>query len=272
MLPTLVDLGTWNLPLLGETRMFLPTYGVLLSIAVAASWYWFHRRAIALGADADGAFNLAFYTLLAGLVGAKLALVAVDFRWYLEDPSRILSTLRSAGVLLGGIAAGTAVFLLYARARGLPLAVLCDAIAPPVALGQAIGRLGCFSAGCCWGVPAGDSPLAIVFSSPEAAARTGVPLGIPLVPIQLLQAAADLGVVLLLVAIGRRRPAAGSVLAWYFVLYGIERAVLEHWRGDAARGLWLGGGVSTSQILSALAVIAGAAWLLRARRGRSPAE
>jgi phosphatidylglycerol:prolipoprotein diacylglycerol transferase len=263
--PVLIDLGTWTLPFLGETRVFLPTYGFLLAVAVSVAWVWFHRRAVGIGVDREAAFNLAFYALLGGLVGAKVSLIFVDLRWYLAEPARILSTLRSAGVLMGGVAAGILTFVLYARRHGLPLFRLGDAIAAPLALAQAVGRLGCFSAGCCFGVDAPGSWCAVTFHSVEAAARTGVKVGVPLVPVQLFQAGADLAVAGVLTWLWRRGLRPGLVFAWYLVLYGLDRFVLEFWRGDVARGVWFGGALSTSQLLSVAAVLAGSIWILGAR-------
>jgi len=267
MHPTLIDLGTIRLPLLGETHVFLPTYGVLFAVGALAAWTWFLRRARTLGHPEDTLFNLGFYSILAGLLGAKLALVLVDLPAYLRDPALLLGTIRAAGVLMGGVVAGAAVFVLYGRRHGLPMMRLADAAAAPVALAQSIGRLGCFSAGCCYGVPAAaGSRLAITFTDPMAAAQTGVPLNVPLVPTQLIQAANDLLLAGILTWIWRRRMPPGTATAAYLVLYGIGRGTIELWRGDGQRGLFLGGAVSTSQLLSVVSIVAGVVVFLRARR------
>lgn len=271
MHPILIDLGTRSFPFLGETRLFLPTYGLLLAAAVGLAWLWFHARAVSLGVHREDAFNLAFYSLIGGLVGAKAALVVVDWRWYLEEPVRIFSTIRSAGVLMGGIAVGIVAFLAYARRKDLPILRLGDAIAAPLALGQAVGRLGCFSAGCCYGVPAPGAWWGVTFRSAEAAARTGVPLGIPLAPTQLFQAGADLAVAAILTWLWRRSIRPGLVFAWYLVLYGAARFTIEFWRGDEARGLWFDGTLSTSQVLSLASIACGVVWVVVVGRRRTGA-
>jgi phosphatidylglycerol:prolipoprotein diacylglycerol transferase len=271
MHPILIDFGTHDLPLLGPTHLFLPTYGVLFASATLLAWWWFLRRARGLEVDPERAFNLTFYSLLAGLLGAKVTLLLLDWRHYLANPADLLLSIRSAGVLLGGVAAGAAAFIVYARRQRLPLFALGDAIVAPLALAQSMGRLGCTAAGCCWGVPLPDAPWwAIVFRDPVASAQTGVPLGVPLFPSQPLQAANDLAIAAVLTWLWRRRSSLpeGAVLAWYLVLYGVTRALLEHWRGDVVRGLWFGGALSTSQILAGLTAIAGAtllAWRTRLR-------
>jgi phosphatidylglycerol:prolipoprotein diacylglycerol transferase len=262
--PNQIDLGSFTLPILGEVRLTLPSYGVMFALGAIAAWFWFMRRGRTLGIDDDVLFNLGFWSLVAGLLGAKLALIAVEWRYYLENPWEILGTLRSAGVLLGGVLAGAVTFLLYARRHRLPVTRLADAAAAPLALGQAVGRLGCFSAGCCYGVPASQgSPFAVTFSNPEAHAHTDVPLGIPLVPIQLIQMASDLALAALLTVLWRRSRRPG-VTAWsYVVLYGLARTTLENWRGDATRGLWFGGSLSTSQIVGLAGAAIGALALAR---------
>jgi phosphatidylglycerol:prolipoprotein diacylglycerol transferase len=265
MHPILIDFGTYNLPLFGSTHLFLPTYGVIFAIGALAAWSWFVARANRLGLPQEPVFNLAFYTLVAGLVGAKLTLIVVDLPYYLANPAEIVGTIRSAGVLMGGIFAGGITFVLYARKHGLPMAELADAIVAPVVLAQGIGRLGCFAAGCCYGVASG-AWCAIPFHSAAAHDQTGVPLGTPLLPVQLFEFAFDLLLALVLTFLWRRRVRpAGSVFWLYLVLYGAGRGVLEMWRGDAVRGLWLGGTVSTSQLFSLAAIAFGLFFLIRDR-------
>src|SRR5262249_52156853 len=157
---------------------------VVFALGALSAWWWFLRRAAALGLPAEPAFNLAFYTLLGGLLGAKVTLVLVDLRYYLDHPREILGTIPRPRVLMGGALAGVTVFILYARARALPILALGDAIVGPLALAQGIGRIGCFLAGCCWGIPASGF-CAVRFTNPAAHDQTGVPLDTPLLPVQL---------------------------------------------------------------------------------------
>jgi phosphatidylglycerol:prolipoprotein diacylglycerol transferase len=267
MFPVLRDFGTHKLPLLGETHLMLPTYGLLFAIAVLLAWIWFTRRARTLGVDDEKLFNLSFYSLLAGIIGAKLLLVIVDWRIYLQNPVEILGTLRTAGVLMGGVAAGTLTFFFYARHHRLPLMPLADAIVAPLALAQAIGRLGCLCAGCCWGAQVSPSTaFAITFTDPNAHQQTGVPLNVPLIPVQLIEMGYDLLLVLILALLWKRsiRPA-GSLLWVYLLLYGLGRCLIEFWRGDTHRGLYFGEMLSTSQLLSAAAVLFAILMLVRGR-------
>lgn len=266
MHPILVDFGTWTLPLLGKTHLFLPTYGLVFAVGAFTAWWWFVRRAASLGLPAEPVFNLGLYALLAGLLGAKVTLVLVDFGYYSEHPREILDVVRSAGVLMGGVLAALVTFIAYARARGLPVFALGDAVVAPLALAQGIGRIGCFLAGCCWGVPTSGF-CAVRFTDPAAHEQTGVPLGEPLVPIQLIQAAADVALAAYLAWLWRRRVRPEGTTCWlYFVLYGVSRGTLEFFRGDSVRGMWFGGALSTSQIFSIASIAVGSIMLLRIRR------
>jgi len=265
MFPILIDLGTHDLPLLGEQHLFLPTYGFLFALGVVVAWVWFMRRARGMGLPEDRLFNLSFYSVLAGIVGAKLLLILVDWRVYLENPAEILGTIRSAGVLMGGVAAAALTWTFYCRRFGLPLFPLADAVAAPLVLAQAMGRLGCFSAGCCWGVPVDPSSvLAVTFTDPQARAQTGVPLNEALFPTQLTEMTYDLGLVVVLTFLWRRRPEpAGTVFWTYVLLYSLGRATIEFLRGDAHRGVYFGDHVSTSQMIAVVAALLAAVVLLR---------
>lgn len=270
MYPLLIDLGTHDLPFVGEVHLALPTYGVLFAAGVLLAGFWFIRRGKSLGLPEDHLYNLGFWSLLAGIVGAKLLLVVMDWRSYVEHPFGILGTLRSGGVLLGGVVAGALTFALYASRHDLPKWRLGDAAMAPVALAQAVGRLGCFSAGCCWGdVCERGHPLAVTFTSPQAQAQTGVPLGQPLIAVQLIQAAHDLVLAGVLTWLWRRRPEPPGTIVWtYVLLYSLGRGVIEFWRGDSQRGLWFDGAVSTSQLFALCGIVVAAIALLRSRFGR----
>ena len=267
MRPLLIDLGIVDLPLFGPTHLFLPTYGVLFALGVTLAWIWFGRRARSLGFPDEKIFNLTFYSLLGGIVGAKLLLVLIDWRDYVADPSLLLGTIRTAGVLVGGVAGGAIVFVLYARRTGLPLIRLADAIVAPLVLAQALGRFGCLSAGCCYGVPVdADHPLAVTFRHPQAIA-SGRFSGQPLLAVQLIEALVDLVIVVVLTLLWRRRPKPEGTVMWcYVLLYSTARLTIEFYRGDVGRGLFFSERLSTSQLFAIAGLLLAAIMLIRGRR------
>ena len=133
------------------------------------------RQARAAGLDAARVTDMAVYVLIAGLVGAKVLLVIVEWNYYARNPRELLSILQSGGVFYGGLLGALPVAWWYARRHALPPWKTSDALAPAVVLGQCIGRLGCFSAGCCYGKPA-DVPWAVTFRDSYAARTVGTPV------------------------------------------------------------------------------------------------
>ena len=177
MFPKLFQIGSF----------YLPTYGVLVALGFLAGLSVTVKLARRGGLDAEKITNLAVYVALAGLIGAKLLMIAFDWP---DIQIFSLSTLQAAGVFQGGLILALITAFFYIRHNKLPLLQVCDVFAPGVALGHAIGRLGCFAAGCCWGKEC-HLPWAVTFKNPEANGLTGVPLNVPLHPAQLYESATE---------------------------------------------------------------------------------
>jgi phosphatidylglycerol:prolipoprotein diacylglycerol transferase len=228
------------------------TYGVLLAAAYLLGLKLAMVRAKARGLDPNRALDLGIAIIISALVGAKLLLLLVDFDRFRQNPSDLFSIVRSGGVFYGGLIAAVAVAFWYMWRHRMPLWTTCDVFAPGIALGHAVGRLGCLMAGCCYGRPT-TVPWAITFTNPAAAANVGTPLGIALHPTQLYEAAAEaLILVLLLVTEKKGRPFEGRTFWSYMVLYGVSRFVIEFFRGDE-RGIVFST-ISTSQFISLILV------------------
>jgi phosphatidylglycerol:prolipoprotein diacylglycerol transferase len=250
------------------------TYGVLLAAAFLAGLFVAARLGARDGLKRERIFDLGLWMLLAALVGSKLLLMVVEPE-YRQEPLQLLSLdfLRSGGVFYGGFLGGllAAVFLL--RRYGLPFWKTSDAFAPALALGQSIGRLGCFAAGCCWGKEC-DLPWGVEFTQAGHEA-TGVPLGVHLHPTQLYESAATLIIFVFLVWLHRRKRFGGQVLLAYAALYGATRFVIEFFRDDP-RGDILGltslTGLSTSQLISLFVGLGALALLILRRRRASAAQ
>jgi phosphatidylglycerol:prolipoprotein diacylglycerol transferase len=252
MHPILFEVGDWP----------VYSYGVLLAAAYLAALQLAVVRARRLGIDGTKIMDLGIYLIIAALVGAKLMLIAIDFRYFVNQPREILSLVRAGGVFYGGLIAALAVAIWLVRRYDLRLWTTADLFAPGIALGHVIGRFGCLLAGCCYGRPT-SVPWAITFTNPAAAANVGTPLGVPLHPTQLYDAGAELLILIALLITERRgRPFAGRTFWLYVLLYGISRFIIEFYRGDD-RGVILG--VSTSQFVSLIAVPVAIAMLIRLR-------
>lgn len=207
---------------------FLPTYGALVAAGFLAGLWVTGRLARRRGVDPQVIVDLGVYVALAGLIGAKLLMILYDFPSYVNNPRELFSfaTLQAGGVFYGGLICALAVGAWYMRKRKLPFLATADLFAPGVALGHALGRLGCFAAGCCWGTHC-DRWWAVTFRDPEAHRLVGVPLGIPLHPTQLYEFGAELTIFWVLWRlIGRPHPA-GRVIGLYLVLYPAARFLVE---------------------------------------------
>jgi phosphatidylglycerol---prolipoprotein diacylglyceryl transferase len=257
--PKLLTLPAFDL--LGRSigPLTLHTYGVLLAIAFVTGLWVASRQAKAAGLDAARVTDMAVYVLIAGLVGAKVLLVIVEWDYYTHNPRELLSILQSGGVFYGGLIGALPVAWWYARKHGLPPWRTADVLVPAVAIGQTIGRLGCFAAGCCYGRPA-DVPWAVTFRDPYASRTVGTPLDIPLHPTEIYEAIACLAIFFILTRMARRKRFDGQITLAYVLLYSVARFVIEFYRGDAVRGTVLGW-LSTSQFIAVL-LVAGVALVL----------
>jgi phosphatidylglycerol:prolipoprotein diacylglycerol transferase len=139
--------------------------------------------------------------------------------------------------------------------------------APAIALGHGIGRLGCFSAGCCWGALC-HRPWAVTFTNPVSNRLVGVPLGVPLHPTQLYEAFAEFLIFgVLYWRIGKPH-AEGTIIALYLMLYAAARFVVEFYRFHDQGNLF-GGPLDTSQWISLVFFAAGAAYFARRKPVRA---
>lgn len=247
---------------------FLHTYGFLVSLAFLAGLGVTTHLGKRGGLNADAITNLAVYCALAAIFGAKLMMFVVDFRYYADHPSEILSvdTLQAGGVFYGGLIAALVVSAWYMRKNRLPALRTADLFAPGIAIGHSIGRLGCFSAGCCWGVEC-HLPWAVTFTSPVASQLVGVPLRVPLHPTQLYEALAEFLIFGILCWRIRAPHRTGTLMSLYLVLYAFTRFVVEFFRFHEQGNLW-GGPLDASQWISILLFAAGCVYLLNVRRGR----
>ena len=248
------------------------TYGVLLAAGMLLALFVAARLAVRDGLPRERIYDLGLWTLIGGLLGSKILM------FFAEDNVDVFSLdfLRSGGVYYGGFIGGFLALALLIRWYKLPFWKVADAFAPGLALGQAIGRQGCFAAGCCWGKPT-SLPWGVHFTE-HAHEFTGVPIYGPtgeslyLHPTQLYESITMLIVCGFLIYLHRKKKFDGQVLIAYAIIYGIVRFTIEFLRDDP-RGNILGltsvTGFSTSQIIS-LIVAASAVIFMIVRLRRKP--
>ncbi len=245
---------------------FLPTYGLLVALAFLAGLAVATSLARRSGLDSEAVLNLGIYCALAGIGGAKLMMFLIDIPYYREHPGEIfsLATIQAGGVFYGGFIAALIVAAVYMRRKRLSPLRTADVFAPGIALGHGIGRLGCFSAGCCWGVPT-RLPWGVTFTNPESNRLVGVPLGVSLHPTQLYESFAEFAIFAILYRATRRKHPQGAIISLYLIFYSIVRFLVEFVRFHEQGNLW-GTPLDTSQWISLALLGLGSFYWIRLRK------
>lgn len=217
-------------------------YGLMIACGVLAAYITIEYRAGKAGMEKEHVFPLFLWSLAGGFLGAKLAFLITEWKYFVHDPLNYLIYFSDGFVVYGGIILGVLTAYLYCRVNRLNFAKWADLCLPSVALAQGFGRLGCFLAGCCYGKET-TSALGIIFHHSEFA-----PNNVPLLPTQLMSSALNFLHFFILVAVSRHTKKPGTVAKLYLILYSIGRFLLEFLRGDNERGYI--GPLSTSQLIA----------------------
>lgn len=223
-------------------------YGLMIAVGILAAYWTGEYRAKKYGLEAEHVFNFVVWCVAGGFLGAKVLYWVTNVKEIWNDFSIVLD-FADGWVVYGGIIGGILSAMLYAKKKRLYFPAYFDLLLPSVALAQGFGRIGCFLAGCCYGVET-DGPVAIVFHESAYA-----PNGIRLLPTQLFSSGLDFLHFFILIWFAGRKKADGQVGGLYLILYSIGRFVLEFYRGDLIRGSV--GVLSTSQFISIFTVAAG---------------
>ena len=244
----------------------VPTYGVLVALGVLVGLWISVRNSERQGIKAEYAWDFGIAVVLAGILGSKILYIVVDLHTYMQHPSEIfsLATLQAGGVFSGGLIGAFVVAWWFLRKHHMPALATCDAFAPGLSMGHAIGRLGCFAAGCCFGKPT-DHFWGVTFTNPLAQQLVGTPLNQALEPTQLIESGAELIIFGILTWMFARKKFDGQIFGAYLFLYGVARFLIEFLRGDPGRGgPYFGGALSGTQLISIGLVLAGGLlWYLR---------
>lgn len=235
MFPILIKIG----PITIHTYGFLIAIGFLVALTLAA------REAKKKDIPNENVIDVGFYALLSGIIGARLFFILTNLQNFLEHPLDMVKIWEGGLVFYGGVLFALPTVIWFAKKKGLPLWQTADIWAPSIAIGHAIGRLGCFCAGCCYGKPVEGLPWSVTFTNPDSLAI----LGTPLHPTQLYESAAEFVNFLVLITLRRHQSFQGQLFLVYILNYSVIRSVVELFRGDEVRG-FLFPGFSYSQAIS----------------------
>jgi len=294
MFPTLFELP---LPVVGPITIH--TYGVLLVASFLIAIVVARRLAAQAGIDPDKVVDMGVYIILAALVGAKVLLLVVDWEIYSRQFRTLagegggavgqalgflgstgsyigavsqmgMSLLQAGGVFYGGFIAAVLATIWYVRRHQLDLWKVADIAAPAVAIGHGIGRLGCFAAGCCYGI-ATSLPWGVTYTDTYSGTLVGVPLNIPLHPTQLYEATTNVLLGAFLIWLFRRRQFDGQIFWFYVLAYAVMRFLHEFLRADP-RGFMFGDALSTSQFIAIVGATVALGMLARLKAKQEPME
>ncbi|MDD3345206.1 MAG: prolipoprotein diacylglyceryl transferase [Candidatus Omnitrophica bacterium] len=212
MLPEICHIGNFT----------VYSYGLMLVLAFFVSVHFAGRQAARQGVEPAKIFDLCFYVFIAGIAGSRVLYVVNNFAYFAAHPLEIVMLQRGGMAIFGGIIFGFACAFIFIRKNKMGLLFTLDLLAPFVALGQSIGRIGCFLNGCCYGRP---SEFGLYFPS----------AGQKLIPTQLYSSLLLFLIFLALRFLQTRKHPPGQVVFSYLFLYSVARFCIEFFRNDSPR-------------------------------------
>lgn len=257
MFPTIFDISPFVLFGIQFGPFALHTYGLFVAMGFLLGISWSMGEARKNGLDPNILSDLGFYIILGAILGARTLYVLINPNYFWNNPQEILQFWKGGLVFSGGAIAATILAIWYLRSKKQDLWKWMDTLAPGLGLGEAIGRIGCLAAGCCYGDVC-DQPWAVIFRNPESLA----PLNIPLHPTQLYHSLAGL---ICFAAVTLLKPSirhTGWLMGIFLIMFAAFRFIIELFRSDYRGDL---GFISVTQLI-ALAGIALGAYIIYIRR------
>ncbi|MDL1964432.1 MAG: prolipoprotein diacylglyceryl transferase [Deltaproteobacteria bacterium] len=203
------------------------TYGFFVAMGFLAGILLAKKEAKRMGIDHEKIMDLCFYVMIAAIAGSRLLYVVINHEIFLSNPLDIFKIWNGGLVFYGGFIVALLTAFIYLKIHKIPVWRTADIAALSLSIGHFLGRLGCFSAGCCFGKEC-DLPWAVTFTHPETLA----PIGIPIHPTQLYSSISNLIIFFFLWFFRRRTKFDGQLFWMYVLIYGIARSFIEIFRGD----------------------------------------
>lgn len=240
------------LPAINLGPVTIYTYGLMMALGFLLIIFGVRRMAPSIGVNPEHITDLALFAILGGFFGAYINyVISYDWARVAANPLNFFRFWEGGMVFLGGLLGGIAFALLFIWWRKMPLWEVADLAAIFVPLGYAMGRVGCFFAGCCYGV-ATSVPWACTFPGSMG----------PVHPTQLYSALLGFALMAFALLFRKYRSFAGQSFLLYLMIYGVGRSLIELLRENPT----VVGGLSVAQFTGLLLVAAAAAiypWLRR---------
>lgn len=236
-------------------------YGFMIAVGILAAIWMAEKLTRERGLDSERIETMILFSLAVGYACSKLLYTITVFDEFLKNP---LSVLGSGGwVVYGGLIGGAAGAWIWCRRHGWDFMDYMNTLVVSIALAQGFGRIGCFFAGCCYGIET-NSAIGMTFPKDSLC-----PVGHPVIPTQLIMSAGDFLIFAFLYRNLRKGKHPENNAAYYLILYSFGRFMIEFIRGDVSRGHV--GFLSTSQFIAVFVFLAGL-WLLYDRKNRQTAK
>jgi phosphatidylglycerol:prolipoprotein diacylglycerol transferase len=200
--------------------------------------------------------------LISAIIGGKIFLVFEDPSKYMQDPSEILKDFNQGFVFYGSLLFAIPTMLIFFKIKKLPMLAMLDIMAITTLIVHGTGRIGCFLAGCCYGIPYDGFP-SVVFTDPVCQAR---PLNTPLHPTQLYSIFLLYGIMIFLLILKNRKIFDGQLFLLYLMIYSFGRIWIEIFRGDLSRGYVIGDTLSNSQFISIMVFLVSLYFYIRLKK------
>ena len=242
------------------------TYSVTAMLAFFAMVVFVRREGLRMGLGERHVTRGTFWSVVGCLVGGRAVYILVNYRFVANEPATALALWEGGLVSFGGISGSLAAVTIYVVRRKLPVMRTLDfaCLAPHLAI--AIGRIGCFCAGCDYGKPAPDALFSVVFEDPRSLVPAAL-LGTPLHPTQLYLSMANLVIFLGGYVLLRTELRPGRVFSAVAMTYAVARYAIEFLRGDADRGFVVDGVMSSGQLFCLTWFLVGlCVWIFSQRR------
>jgi phosphatidylglycerol:prolipoprotein diacylglycerol transferase len=247
------------------------TYGVMLVIAFLVAIFRTYGAAKKYRAELgnikpDDILDVGILMIVCGIVGARLLFVVLEWTTYRQNPMSMLKIWEGGLSFHGALFGGLIPLIIYCIRKKYSVLKVADLFAPSVMIAYAIGRVGCFLNGCCYGVPT-RMPWGVRFDD------DGV-WTVPSHPTQLYATAISLVFFGVLVWMERRKAYDGQLLCWYMIFAAIERFTMEIWRAGVTSTV-VAFGLTDTQVLCVIMLVGaaiGAVTLRRRSRDISPKQ
>jgi len=236
-------------------RFTIYSYGLMMVIAFLAASYLCGQKGESINFNTEYLYNLLFFTFLIGVLGARIFYVIEHIQYYIKHPVEIVMLQYGGLSWFGGLISGSLFAVIYIKLKKLVISEVFDLVAPFLAFGQAIGRIGCFLNGCCYGR---HSEIGIYFPAHDAV----------LIPTQLYASFFLIVIFIILRFIQDKPHRRGAIFFTYLLLYSVQRFFIETLRADNPHILF---GLTLFQLLCIAAFVISCLWFIFGAKNKKTA-